>query len=148
LFDEVGSHLSKQGQEVGATTGRARRCGWFDAVILKRACLLNSFSGLCVTKLDVLDGLDPLRICVDYRSNDSAGVKINPATALTTAEPVYIELPGWKTSTQGIRDYQQLPTNAKAYLEKMEELLGVPIEIVSTGAERNDTIIKHHPFAA
>jgi adenylosuccinate synthase len=148
LFDEVGSHLSKQGQEVGATTGRARRCGWFDAVILKRACLLNSFSGLCVTKLDVLDGLDPLRICVDYRSNDSAGVKINPATALTTAEPVYIELPGWKTSTQGIRDYQQLPANAKAYLEKMEELLGVPIEIVSTGAERNDTIIKHHPFAA
>jgi len=148
LFDEVGAHLSKQGQEFGATTGRARRCGWFDAVVLRRACLLNSLSGLCITKLDVLDGLDPLRICTGYRSNNhEVSSKINPAAALATSEPIYLELPGWKTSTQGIRDYQQLPANARAYLEKIEELLGVPIDIVSTGAERNDTIIKRHPFS-
>ncbi|MGQ0656605.1 MAG: adenylosuccinate synthase [Chromatiales bacterium] len=148
LTDDVGEYLSKRGHEFGATTGRRRRCGWFDAVALKRACMLNSLSGLCVTKLDVLDGLDTIRLCTGYRS-DGAVVTTVPANAeaLLACEPVYEEMPGWKDSTLGVRRYQDLPANARAYLERIAEVLATPIDIISTGADRADTIVLRDPFA-
>jgi len=147
LFDEVGEHLTSKGFEFGATTGRRRRCGWLDVAILKRAIFVNSLTGLCITKLDVLDGLDPVRICTGYRyQGQECTLPPNGAAALTQCEPIYLELPGWQESTVGIREYQQLPANARAYLEKLESLVEIPIDIISTGAERNETIIKRHPF--
>lgn len=149
LFDEVGQHLSKQGHEFGATTGRARRCGWFDAVMVKRACVNNSLSGLCMTKLDVLDGLATLKICTGYRyQGQTWSVPPTDVEILAECQPVYMDMPGWSTSTAGITRYDALPENARAYLEKIESLVGVPIDIISTGAERNETVIKRHPFAA
>jgi adenylosuccinate synthase len=147
LFDDIGEHLSKQGHEYGATTGRSRRCGWFDAVALKRACIINTLTGICLTKLDVLDGLETIKICVSYKC-DNEELKTPPIEldALNRCEPVYIEMPGWQESTVGLNDYEQLPANARAYIEKLETLLEVPIDIISTGAERNETIIKRHPF--
>jgi adenylosuccinate synthase len=147
LFDELGEHLARRGNEFGATTGRPRRCGWFDAVALRRAAVLNSVSGLCVTKLDVLDGLDTIRVCTGYRC-DGVEVDAPPigADGLATCEPIYEELPGWKASTVGIRDYDSLPANARAYLGRLENLVQTPIDIISTGAERNETIIRRHPF--
>ncbi|EIJ41768.1 adenylosuccinate synthase [Beggiatoa alba B18LD] len=147
LFDEIGEYLTKQGNEFGATTGRRRRCGWFDAAALRRAKLINSLTGVCITKLDVLDGLDSVRIGIGYRCNGQE-IHLAPtgADAVASCEPIYIDMPGWKESTIGIRRYEDLPENAKAYLEKLEELIGVPIAMISTGAERNDTIIKQHPF--
>jgi len=148
LFDEVGKALSVRGSEVGATTGRARRCGWFDAVNLRRAVEVNSISGLCLTKLDVLDGLPSLRLCVAYQ--DAKG---NPVEAPSSADsylglvPIYEELPGWQQSTQGIKRLEDLPANALAYIKRVEELTGVPIDIISTGPERSETIILRHPFA-
>ncbi|NLO80006.1 MAG: adenylosuccinate synthase [Xanthomonadaceae bacterium] len=148
LFDELGEYLTKRGREFGATTGRRRRCGWFDAVALRRAVQINSLSGLCITKLDVLDELDTLRICVNYRSDDQVKIDTLPpgAELLAACEPEYIDLPGWKSSTSGITRYQGLPKNAQAYLEKIQELVGVPIDIISTGPDRNETIILRHPF--
>ena len=148
LFDDINAHLSKQGHEFGATTGRRRRCGWLDTVILKRACILNSLTGICITKLDVLDGLETLRICTGY-SCDGHELQTLPmeAEAFARCKPIYIDMPGWQESTAGIRDYNKLPANAHAYLEKIESLVGTPIDIVSTGAERDDTIIRRHPFA-
>ncbi|MBA1149326.1 adenylosuccinate synthase [Ectothiorhodospiraceae bacterium WFHF3C12] len=147
LFDELGEQLARRGHEFGATTGRPRRCGWFDAVALRRAVQINSFSGLCITKLDVLDELDSLQICVGYRCADQRWEALpSGAEALADCEPEYVELPGWKTSTLGVRRYEDLPENAKAYLAKIEELVGVPIDIISTGPDRNETIVLRHPF--
>ncbi len=147
LFDAMGEHLAKQGNEFGSTTGRPRRCGWFDAVALRRANQINSVSGLCITKLDVLDGLDTLRLCVGYTCSDGErGTPPVGAEALASCAPIYEELPGWKESTVGITAYEQLPENARAYLRKIEALVEVPVAIISTGPERNDNIILRHPF--
>ncbi len=149
LFDEVGKHLGEKGHEFGATTGRPRRCGWLDAVALKRAKQVCGLSALCVTKLDVMDGLEKVKICTSYKL-DGSEIELPPygADAMAQCEAVYEELPGWKQSTEGIREYDKLPENAKAYLDRMSELLDLPIDIVSTGAERDDTIILRHPFSA
>ena len=136
-MDTVGAHMAKQGHEFGATTGRPRRCGWLDVVALRRAVGANSVSGLCVTKLDVLDGLATVRIAVGYRIDGSlSDTPPVSAEAYGRVEPVYITLPGWSESTVGITDYDALPSNARAYLSKVEELVGVPIDIISTGPDR------------
>jgi adenylosuccinate synthase len=147
LFDEYGEHLSRVGHEFGAVTGRKRRCGWFDAVSLRRSIINSSVSGLCLTKLDVLDGLETLQICVGYRSNGVIS-KEPPlfADAFAEVEPVYEEMPGWKESTIGITEYEALPKNARSYLERLRDLAGVPIDIISTGPDREQTIVLRHPF--
>jgi adenylosuccinate synthase len=147
LSDDVGEHLGTKGHEFGATTGRQRRCGWFDAVALKRSCFINSITGMCITKLDVLDGLEKVKLCVAYRI-DGKVVTIPPtgAEALERVEPVYEEMPGWSESTVGVMDKKQLPDNALAYLERIEEVTGVPIDIISTGPDRKETIVLRHPF--
>jgi adenylosuccinate synthase len=147
LFDEYGEHLSRVGHEFGAVTGRKRRCGWFDSVALRRSIIHSSVSGLCLTKLDVLDGLDTLQICVGYKSNGVVS-KEPPlfADAFADVEPVYEEMPGWKESTIGITSYDALPPNARAYLKRLEQLAGVPIDIISTGPDRDQTIVLRHPF--
>lgn len=147
LFDEVGAHLAKQGHEFGATTGRPRRCGWFDAVALRHAVQVNSISGICLTKLDVLDGLESVKICVGY--NDANG---KPAPAPVDAEdyevlvPVFEEMPGWSESTIGAQDADSLPANALAYIKRLEALVGAPIDIISTGPDRRETIVLRHAF--
>ncbi len=147
LFDEYGEHLSRVGHEFGAVTGRRRRTGWFDAVALRRAILHNSVSGLCVTKLDVLDGLDVIRLCTGYRMRGA--VSDEPpllADHYADCEPVYEDMPGWKESTVGVTADAGLPAAARRYLERIEALAGVPLDIVSTGADREHTIIRRHPF--
>ncbi|KXU35723.1 adenylosuccinate synthetase [Ventosimonas gracilis] len=147
LFDEVGKALSERGQEVGATTGRARRCGWFDAVNLRRVVEVGSISGLCLTKLDVLDSLPTLRLCVAYEDENGRPVEApTDADSYLGLKPVYEELPGWQQSTQGIKHLEDLPSNARAYIKRVEELVGVPIDIISTGPDRSETIILRHPF--
>ena len=147
LFDELGAHLAHKGAEFGATTGRPRRCGWFDAVALRRARQINSLSGLCVTKLDVLDGLDQIRICVGYRTPDGDVASVPAgAEAMAEVKPIYEELPGWSEATVGIRDYDALPDNARAYLQRIAEIAETPIDIISTGPDRADTIVLQHPF--
>ena len=147
LFDAAGDRLGERGQEFGATTGRKRRCGWFDGAVMRRAQQINGFSGLCITKLDVLDGFDTVRVCTGYRCGDEVHLTSpSGAEALERCEPLYEELPGWKESTVGIREFDWLPANARRYLKRIEELVGAPIDIVSTGAEREDTIILRHPF--
>lgn len=148
LFDEIGVRLGERGHEFGATTGRPRRCGWLDAVALRRTAQVCSLSGLCVTKLDVMDGLETVKICTGYRFNGEL-VSLPPygAESMGLCEPVYEELPGWQEPTAGVRHYDQLPQNARAYLDRMSELSELPIDIISTGAERDDTIIVRHPFA-
>ncbi len=147
LFDEFGEHLSRVGHEFGSVTGRPRRCGWFDAVALRRAIVNSSCSSLCVTKLDVLDGLDTIRVCIGYRV-DGEVVSAPPMLGAPggECEPVYESLPGWKESSAGITRYEELPPNARAYLERLEILVGVPIAIVSTGPDRDQTIIRRNPF--
>ena len=147
LFDDTGDYLQRVGREVGAVTGRRRRCGWFDAVALRRSVVHSSISGLCMTKLDVLDGLDQIRVCVGYRAGDRV-VDEPPmfVEAFAEVEPIYEELPGWKEPTVGVRRYEDLPANAQAYLERIEGLVGVPIDVVSTGADRDQTIVRRHPF--
>lgn len=147
LFDDIGQHLGEKGQEFGATTGRARRCGWFDAAALKRSIQINGISGLCVTKLDVLDGLETLRICVGYNINGQIS-DILPVGAemLSNCEPIYEDLPGWTDTTVGVKTMDGLPANARAYLDRMQQLCEVPIDIVSTGPDREETIVKRHPF--
>jgi len=147
LFDETGEHLSRVGHEFGAVTGRPRRCGWFDAVALRRAVLHNSLSSLGVTKLDVLDGLDTLRICTGYRIDGE--VRDQPPMLphrFSECEPVYESHPGWQEPTGGITEFARLPENARRYLARMEQLAGVPIDIVSTGPDRAETIVLRHPF--
>jgi len=148
LFDAFGEHLSRVGQEFGSVTGRRRRCGWFDAVALRRSVVHNSCSSLCVTKLDVLDGLDTLRVCVGYRI-DGRIVDTPPMlpSSFGDCAAIYEELPGWTQSTIGLRRYEDLPPNARRYLERLEELTAVPVTIVSTGPDRDETIVRRHPFA-
>ena len=147
LNDGVGDRLGERGKEFGATTGRKRRCGWYDAVIMRRSNQLNGVTGLCVTKLDVLDGLDVIRVCTAYRHEGK--LRTTPpsgADALSKCEPVYEEVPGWTESTLGVRSFDKLPVNAQKYLKKIEELTEARIDLISTGAERDDTIILRHPF--
>ena len=148
LFDADGDHLGTKGHEFGATTGRKRRCGWLDTVALRRSLDINSVTGMCITKLDVLDGLDTLKICVAYRV-DGQEVDTPPVGAdrFEQCEPVLIELPGWKESTVGARSMEDLPRNARDYLRKVEELCQAPIDIISTGPDRAETIVLRHPFA-
>ncbi|MEX0729240.1 MAG: adenylosuccinate synthase [Aquisalimonadaceae bacterium] len=144
---DIGRRLAERGNEFGSTTGRPRRCGWFDAVALRRAVQVNSISGLCITKLDVLDGLDSVRVCVGYEYNGQwLDVPPMGAEAMAACTPEYIEMPGWEGSTAGLTDLDELPAGARAYLDKLQELVGVPIDIISTGPDRNETIILRHPF--
>ena len=147
LFDEAGKHLASVGAEFGATTGRPRRCGWFDAVALRRSIVNSSVSGLCVTKLDVLDDLETIRICVGYQIDGETitGVPVI-VDRFAECEPVYEEHPGWRESTVGVTRVDDLPANARDYLARIEELAGVPVDIISTGPDREQTIIKQHPF--
>ncbi|RYU63049.1 adenylosuccinate synthase [Methylolobus aquaticus] len=148
LFDETGEHLSSRGAEFGATTGRRRRCGWFDAVLMRKSARLNSLSGLCLTKLDVLDGLESIGLCVAYRY-DGAEIDVVPQGAENYArcEPVIETLPGWSQSTAGITQMDELPANARNYIRRIEDLVGVPVDILSTGPDRQDTIVLRDPFA-
>ncbi len=147
LFDEYGAHLSKVGHEFGAVTGRPRRCGWFDSVALRRSIIHSSVSGLCVTKLDVLDGLDSLQICVGYKWAGQTHVEPPMfADAFGDVEPVYEEMAGWRESTLGVTRYEALPENARKYLKRLEELAGVPLDVISTGPDRDQTIVLRHPF--
>lgn len=147
LNDDVGVHIAKIGAEFGATTGRPRRCGWFDAVAMRRSAEINGLSGLCITKLDVLDGLDELNICTGYRTNESI-IDLSPsgAEALSLCEPVYEKLPGWTESTAGATSWDQLPQNAKNYLNRIQDVIQVPIDIVSTGPDREETIVLNQTF--
>ncbi len=148
LFDEMGEHLASRGHEFGSTTGRARRCGWFDAVALRRTVQINSVSGLCITKLDVLDGLDVIRLCVGYRcGNEEFDVPPAGVEQLGACEPIYIEMPGWQASTVGVKSYDALPQSARDYLVRIEEVIETPIDIISTGPDREETIVLRHPFA-
>ena len=147
LFDDDGKHLGEKGHEFGATTGRKRRCGWLDAVSLKRSLDINSVTGLCITKLDVLDGLETLRIAVNYKLNgETLDAPPGGADLIEQCEPVYIEMPGWSESTVGTKSYDDLPAAAKAYLDKVESVCETPIAIISTGPDRAETIILKHPF--
>jgi adenylosuccinate synthase len=147
LDDAAGEHLGVKGHEFGATTGRKRRCGWLDTVALKRSLQINSVTGMCITKLDVLDGLDTIRVCVAYRL-DGEEITTPPVGAdrFARCEPVLIDMPGWMESTVGVTSRDQLPEAARAYLRKIEELCETPIDIISTGADRDETIVLRHPF--
>ncbi len=149
LDDAIGRQMATRGNEFGATTGRPRRCGWFDAAALKRSIQLNGVSGVCITKLDVLDGMEGLQIGVGYRVNGQV-LDILPVGAeeLAECEPIYEEIPGWTQTTLGVRRYQDLPKQARAYLTRLAEVCGVPVDMISTGAEREDTIVLRHPFQA
>jgi len=147
LSCEVGQGLAKRGHEFGATTGRARRCGWFDAVLLKRAIQVSSVTGICLTKLDVMDGLETIKICTGYK--DAQG---NVVTSLIDSEdyensiPVYEEMPGWSETTFGAKTLADLPKAAIDYIARIEELVGAPVDIISTGPDRVETIVKRDPF--
>jgi adenylosuccinate synthase len=147
LFDQYGEHLFRVGHEYGSVTGRRRRCGWFDSVALRRSIVNSSVTGLCITKLDVLDGLDTIRIGVGYRADGI--VSPDPPMSIegyAGIEPVYEEMPGWRESTVGVTDYEALPENARRYLERLEALVRVPIDMISTGPDREETILLRHPF--
>ena len=147
LFDDQGEHLARVGAEFGATTGRPRRCGWFDAVALRRSIVNSSVSGLCVTKLDVLVELETIQICVGYTIDDKPIPGVPVVTdRFAECRPVYEEWPGWQASTVGITEFAELPQKARDYLARIEELAGVPLDIISTGPDREQTIIKNHPF--
>ena len=147
LFDEVGQRLAQRGNEFGATTGRPRRCGWFDAVALKQAVRINSISGLCLTKLDVLDGLERIRICTGYAEPDGLqGAPRFGSEYYSNIQPRFEELPGWRQSTAGAESLAQLPPEAQAYIRRIEQAVGVPIAIVSTGPGRAETIVLEDPF--
>ena len=149
LFDDVGQYLGEKGHEFGATTGRQRRCGWFDAAALKRSIQINGVSGLCVTKLDVLDGLETVRVCVGYKiDGDMCDILPVGAESITNVEPIYEDLPGWSDTTVGVQEFDRLPQKAQTYLKRMEELCEVPIDVVSTGPDRVETIVRRHPYEA
>ncbi|MCC7060122.1 MAG: adenylosuccinate synthase [Burkholderiaceae bacterium] len=147
LHDEVGAHLARVGKEFGSVTGRPRRCGWFDGPALARSIQLNGITGLAVTKLDVLDGLATVRLCTGYRSRGRV-LDILPfgADEVAECEPIYEEMPGWSESTVGVREWSGLPPNARCYLERLSETTGARIDLVSTGPDRDETILLHHPF--
>ncbi len=152
LFDDIGQRLAQRGNEFGSVTGRARRCGWFDAPALKRTIALNGVTGLCVTKLDVLDGLETIRIAVSYRRTREDGLVESldmlpfGADEVGACKAEFEEMPGWSENTAGIRHWRELPLNAQRYLERLSELTGAPIDLVSTGPDRDDTIVLRHPF--
>jgi len=147
LENEVGAHLASVGKEFGSVTGRARRTGWFDGAALKRSVQLNGITGLCITKLDVLDGLETVSLGVGYRI-DGQFTELLPfgAAAVAKAEPVFEEMPGWSDSTVGVTQFDDLPENARQYLLRIAELCEVPIDMVSTGPDREETILLRHPF--
>ena len=149
LFDDTGKGLAERGNEFGSVTGRPRRCGWFDAAALKRAIQINGISGLCITKLDVMDGMDEIRLCTGYTLPDGSTSDILPfgADAVSGCTPVYETLPGWRESTVGAKSYEALPDASKRYLKRIEEACGAPIAIISTGPDREETILVKHPFA-
>ncbi len=146
-INSPGSHMSIKGKEFGTVTQRKRRCGWFDAAALKRSAMINGLSGLCITKLDVLDGIESIKICVGYTLN---GIDQNllplGSEQVDDCKPILIDMPGWQESTFGIKKWKKLPINAQNYLLKLQDLCGVPIHIVSTGPERDETILLQHPF--
>ena len=147
LFDDIGAHLAKQGHEFGATTGRARRCGWFDGVALRQAVRINSVTGLCLTKLDVLDGLETVNLCVEYRDANGQSIAAPfDCEDYGDITPIYEALPGWTESTVGAKSLDELPANARGYIKRIEEIVGVPIDIISTGPDRVETIVLRHPF--
>jgi adenylosuccinate synthase len=148
LHDAFGEHLGTKGHEFGATTGRKRRTGWFDAVAMRKSAKLNSLSGICLTKLDVLDGLEKIGICTAYRLNGGV-TETAPlgADQYEQCHAIIEEMPGWNETTAGVTDFNDLPENAKAYIKRLEELVGVKVTIVSTGPDRDETIILEHPFA-
>ena len=148
LFDEVGKHLATKSNEFGSVTGRPRRCGWFDAVAMRRSIQLNGVTGLCVTKLDVLDGLSTVKICTGYvRAGQPVDLLPFGAEDVATCEPLYEELPGWSETTYGVKSWDGLPAAAQRYLQRLSELVGSPIDMVSTGPDRDETILIRHPFA-
>jgi adenylosuccinate synthase len=152
LNDDIGKHIAKRGNEFGATTGRPRRCGWFDAVAMKRSIQINGISGLCVTKLDVLDGIETLRIGLDYEFNNHkkerklGGILPIGADELACCKPIYEEIPGWLESTAGIKSFKQLPKSAQNYLKRIETICQIPVDMISTGPSREETIVLRHPF--
>ena len=147
LHDEVGARLAARGNEYGATTGRPRRCGWLDIVSLRRAVRIDSVSGLCITKLDVLDALPVVRLCTGYLvDGERRDAPPGSAEALARCEPIYEEMPGWNASTVGVRSRDALPAPARAYVERIESLAGAPVDLISTGAGRDETIVERHPF--
>ena len=147
LFDDMGRHLARVGAEFGSTTGRPRRCGWFDTVITRRAVLNSGITGLCVTKLDVMDGLDTVKICIGYRlAGEIIDVPPLIVDRYADCEPVYEEMPGWQQSTVGITRYAELPAAARSYLDRIQEVLRVPVDLISTGPDRDQTIVLRHPF--
>ena len=148
-LDPVGKHLADKGNEFGATTGRARRCGWFDAAAMKRSIQINGVSGLCLTKMDVLDGVEEIKICTGYTLEGGLTTDILPVGAeeLACCVPVYETLPGWKESTVGVKTLEGLPASARAYIKRIEEVCGVPVDMISTGPDREETIVLRHPFA-
>ncbi|MGK2888273.1 MAG: adenylosuccinate synthase, partial [Candidatus Malihini olakiniferum] len=150
LFDDVGEHLSQKGNEFGATTGRRRRTGWLDAVAVRRALQINSLSGFCMTKLDVLDGLKEVKICVGYLMPNGEEVDVTPLAAedWEGIEPIYETLQGWTESTFGVKDHSKLPQAALHYIKHVEEVTGVPVDIISTGPDRSETMILRDPFDA
>jgi len=147
LTDEIGQGIATRGNEFGSVTGRPRRCGWLDIPALKRSIGLNGVTGLCVTKLDVLDGMEGIRLCVGY-TVDGAPLDLLPcgAEAVARCQPVYEDFPGWSQSTVGVRRYEDLPDAARRYLQRVESLAGVPIAMISTGPDRDETIVRQHPF--
>lgn len=149
LHDDIGERLCVKGAEFGATTGRKRRCGWFDAVAMKRAIQINSVSGFCLTKLDVLDGLETVKICTGYKFADGSIRDVPPMAAddYELVEPVYETMPGWSENTFGVKTLDGLPQAARNYIRRIEEITGVPVDIISTGPDRDETMILRHPFA-
>jgi len=147
LFDDVGKRIAEVGKEFGSVTGRPRRCGWFDAAALRRSVQLNGVSGLCITKLDVLDGFESIQLGVGYKVNGQA-VDILPfgAENVEGCEPVYEEFAGWSESTVGVTQYDALPANARRYLDRLGEVCGAPVDMISTGPDRDQTILRRHPF--
>jgi len=145
--DPTGKHLAVKGNEFGSTTGRARRCGWFDAAALKRSIQINGVSGLCITKLDVMDGMETVQLGVGYRINGvESDIMPAGADALTDCQAIYEEMPGWSESTLGVQHYEELPKAARSYLERIAKVCGVPVDMVSTGPDRDETIVLRHPF--
>jgi adenylosuccinate synthase len=147
LTDAVGAGLAKRGNEFGSVTGRPHRCGWIDIPLLRRSFELNGVDGMCVMKLDVLDGMDEIRVCTHYEVGGERIDRIpSGAEAVAKCVPVYETLPGWADSTVGVRSLDGLPAAARAYLARLEELTGTPIAMVSTGPDRDDTILLRNPF--
>ncbi|MEO8677331.1 MAG: adenylosuccinate synthetase, partial [Casimicrobiaceae bacterium] len=147
LTDDTGARLAQRGNEFGSVTGRPRRCGWLDIPALKRSFALNGVTGTCITKLDVLDGLPEILLCTSYTVHgQSLALLPSGADAVAECMPVYETLPGWQESTVGVKSFDELPANARAYLRRVEALTGVPIAMVSTGPDRSETILMHHPF--